>query len=188
MTDFGTVCLAADNIGENLNVEKAVLRGSPTYISPEVGYQLRRGRGTVSDIWVEYVNTPADIWSLGLTLWEMASGESIATHPAQVLFGKDLKRNSSDLDFLTNVGQLLIDDSDYQRDYNPFTSGIEMGSLAYLVWLCTRPDPEKRPKIDQVIEMYQTWKEMVIDGLQNNEAESLTDYFKKGPKESYNKN
>ena len=172
ITDFGSACLEhrpyyTDSSDLIENPEKQRTIGTPGFSSPEVAYWGGSSQGP------EKISCQSDIWSTGMTLWSLLTDKPIQTHPAF----KGIQKGESPM---FKVGFLLSPSARrarqaYEKD---FPKPEDENSLLYLIWSCTRPDPEKRIDIDTLISKYNQWSEKAIQKLENGEISSIYDIFK----------
>lgn len=177
VSDLGTLCHTQ---GDD---EKRVPVGSPDFMPPEIAILTRLTES--SEAW-KAIDTQADIWSLGVILWELASGKPSHEHPSIQLTAY---KSSSD-DPIRGVGLLAeITSQDlenkkdkrdrvalkkrYLEEYQPGPPG----SLAHLVWRCTRPNPAERPSLDEVRSFYRGWTQHVKSRLDRGEITAISACF-----------
>ncbi|CUI16343.1 hypothetical protein PNK_0717 [Candidatus Protochlamydia naegleriophila] len=177
LSDFGLVC-------GNESEERQTLIGTPYFIAPEiVYYNNSRIQG---ENWKK-IDGKADIWAVGLTLWDMLSGENAPAHPANDNIASPTRA-------VLSMGQLFIpmQQAKYYKRYETArtdrygiidengqderSKGYRM-SLFHLIKQCTEVEPEKRPTIDQVMQHFQTWKQEAVTLLQDGKITSVIDVF-----------
>lgn len=177
VSDLGTV------VRREGDVNKKIAIGSPLFMPPEVG--IITYLKEESDAW-QAIDTSADIWSLGVILWELASGKESQEHPAIQLTSKHAPDND-----ITRGTALLAavkhDEIKSEKDkkaaeevkkiYEEGYPEPEPGTLEHLVWRCTRPNPADRPAIQEVREFYRMWFEHAKERLDLGEVQSLKECF-----------
>lgn len=137
VSDFGTACKM-----EEIKTRFKPI-GTPTYVAPEVSDLIGHPGNK------EKITEKADVWSVGITLWELLSGESSQDHPSVA----HMKVNS----FL-EIGKLARPGSDARKNYEEnYPEPLEQNSIAHLIWQCTRPDPQDRPPMKEILQMYKGW-------------------------------
>jgi hypothetical protein len=177
ISDLGTVCpsmvvvsLPGRPVGKIHNVEKKFLAGSPNFISPEASYYR-------SNIKWTQINTAVDIWATGLILWEAFSGKVLVEHPVHLAIGNG-NNDLLPLKIVEFIGEVLSNKNKrgdiYNRLYRPPT---EKGSLAHLIWDCTRPDPTQRPLIKEVIQRYDAWARYTEAKMEAGQIQSIQETF-----------
>lgn len=177
LSDFGLVC-------ENDSEERRTLIGTPYFMAPEIVYY--NNSRIAGDNWKK-IDGKADIWSVGLTLWDMLSGEYAPSHPANDNIASPTRA-------VLTIGQLFIpmQKTRYHARYEAARTARygmidENGqdersqsyrrSLFYLVKQCTEVEPENRPTIDQVMQHFQAWKKEAIALLQDGKIPSIVEVF-----------
>ena len=174
VSDLGTLCHI---VGDE---EKRVGIGTPYFMAPEVGIlpQLTES----SETW-KAIGPEADIWSIGITLWELASGKPAGEHPSIQLSGSsdDVVRGVA---LLAEIDPNELAEKDrveaealkqsYLEKYQP----PPPGSLADLVWRCTRFKPEERPTLDEIRTFYAAWSEHVKGCLDRGEISSISECYR----------
>jgi hypothetical protein len=178
VSDLGTICendipseaSEKDHPLEAIDKpQKIGLVGTPHYISPEMVYYNITNN-------CSKIDTPVDIWGIGIIFWECFSGKSIEMHHAF----DDIRLTSlkAPLKIVFKIGELFTTRKFlYNHFYN---EPKEKTSLAHLVWSCTRVDPEKRPLISEVIRRYQLWAQYAISRLKEGKIKSIHECFEEG--------
>lgn len=167
ISDIGELCSIKDNM------KKKEAAGSPPYMSPEM-CRLKEWIERKSRIAVPNIDISTDVWSLGISLWEMTSGNSYKDHPATILIRQEHSKIDSFIEGVSKIPEDKLYEEHYERPVP--------GSMAELVWRCARIAPETRPRIDEVLRIYQRWQKMVVDELQSGRGKSFVDYFDIAPK------
>lgn len=176
VSDLGTV------VHKEGDLEKKIAIGSPSFMSPEVGILVHLKNDSAA--WKE-VDTKADIWSLGVILFELASGKESQEHPSILLtrdFSEDNVTRGSALLAAVNPDEIENDQDrlDAEKANILYREGYPEpapGTLAHLVWRCTRPNPAERPAIGEVREFYQIWSKHAHERLDSGEVQSLKECF-----------
>lgn len=157
VSDFGTSC-KKERIKDDFEPI-----GSPTYVAPEVSF-LAGNR----DKNIDKVSEKADIWSIGICLWELISGEVSEEHPS--LEGI-ISNPFIHIGYLAKPGNAR---TKYETNY---TEPADKSSMAHLVWQCTRPNPEDRPSMKEVLQKYDTWLKTTLSKLQSGQVQSIKECF-----------
>jgi serine/threonine protein kinase len=147
------------------NPEKGYLAGSNFNIAPEITHWTKD-----ESAW-RNIDMRADIWSCGIILWELLSGNEMYTHPAIRVTSPNAYEN---------VGELLNKNKpEIQKNYNDrfFPKPTDEDSILYLIWSCNRADPAQRIDIDALIKKYQLWAKAVEQKLNKGECTSIHDAF-----------
>lgn len=177
VSDLGTV------VHSEGDPEKKIAIGSPSFMPPEVGIIAHLKNESAA--WKE-VNTSADIWSLGVILWELASGKDSHEHPSIALTSAFATDNniSRGTALLAEVNQDEIENEKDREDAEKIKKLYQEGyqeppadTLAHMVWRCTRPNPAERPTIGELRDFYQIWSQHVKERLDRGEMQSLKDCF-----------
>lgn len=169
VSDLQTVCkdkVAVQKEGETQwisNPEKQGKKGTPLYIAPEMVFYNDNGR------WLE-IDAAADIWGIGLMLWEFLSGQHVMKHHVfdrmrKVELGESLMKR---------IGQLFVNSFIYRQFYPEPKAKT---SLSHLVWQCTRVNPKERPSIQEVIKFYRAWAEHATKKMNAGMIQSLQECF-----------
>ena len=170
VSDLGTIC--DDKIpGKDPhdpqwvhNPQKQGIVGSPYYIAPEV---VCYGE---NEKWI-LINTAADIWGIGLILWELLSGKALLEHSAfQAIRNRP---RITPMIAILKIGELLKNGIYAFFHAEP----KEEASLAHLIWRCTKVEPSQRPTIQEVIQHYQAWAAYAEAKMNAGEIQSLHECF-----------
>lgn len=181
ISDLGTLCanevLQKDpNTNEEKwvpNPQKECLIGSPQYIAPEVACY------TETDKW-PLINISADVWAVGIMLWELLSGQPFYEHYA---FQDGKRREGAGYNWFLNGVKLIVKVKELLNSFRkPFyekkyVEPQEKTSLAHLIWQCTRLDSNQRPKIEDIIKHYQAWAQHTIAKLEAGTVKSVDECF-----------
>lgn len=168
VTDFGISCkdkIASPEGHSDIlipNPAKQLFSGTNYYIAPETTQWTKDAEN-----WKK-ISTRADIWSTGIILWQLLSGQEIHEHPA-------IKFPSAHA--YETVGELLNPDKPHiQEFYNKnFPEPADKNSLIYLIWKCTRANPDDRMDIDLLLTKYERWANQVQDQLTKGEIKTIYD-------------
>ncbi len=180
ISDLGTLCASEvlqkdPNTNEEKwvpNPQKRDMIGSPQQISPEVACYAD------TDQW-PLITTSADIWAVGIILWELLSGQPFHEHYAF----QDGKRTKGNYNWFLNGVRLVVKVKEllgpirkplYEQKY---VEPQDKTSLAHLVWQCTRLDPNQRPKIEDIIRHYQAWSQQVAAKLEAGSVKDASECF-----------
>lgn len=164
LTDFGTL--------SKIKSKNYELVGSPNFMAPEV--TALKSDTAFQDRIPEKISEKSEIWSMGISLWAMLSGEPEFTHPAI----REFQWGSAE-QFFKSLATLCPSFSRTSAGFIKYYEGIypenfEPGSMAEIVWLCTRPDPQDRPDDSYVLAAYHAWKEMAVKKIES----GYKDFFK----------
>lgn len=166
--DFGISCYESilDGSGKMVpNPEKKGLAGTNYYIPPEIAISESNPH------FLDIISTKADIWSTGIILWELLSGQEVHTHPA-LPFPSPFA--------YVGVGELLNPLAGSGKAYKEaFPKPSDKDSILYLIWRCTRAKPSLRPNIEEVKQRFDKWANQVQDKLNKKEIVSIHDVFEK---------
>lgn len=174
VSDLGNICASTvesvPGTGRRMpNVKKREIVGTPNYISPEI---FLYGTGLN---WTK-INTAADIWSLGLILWEAFSGEPLDKHPVHLSVGR--LTHMAPLGIVRVISEILSNKKMRGDIYKKlYLEPKERSSLAHLVWSCTRPDPSQRPSIKEVIRRYEAWAKYTEDKMKAGKIQTVRETF-----------
>ncbi len=170
VSDLGTICedqipgADPDDPQWVHNPQKKGIVGSPHYIAPEV---VCYGE---NEKWI-LINTAADVWGVGLILWELLSGKALLEHCAFRAIRN--RPRITPMIVILKTGELLKNGL-----YAFFhTEPKEERSLAHLIWRCTSAEPSQRPNIQEVIQHYQAWAAYAEAKMNAGEIQSLHECF-----------
>lgn len=178
MNDFGTLCNKENDLAYY------ELACTPSYAPPELmlahanaNYYFGptgeennaplKGRvlaGTESGI----VSEKMDIWSLGVSLFELYNPQmdkdngqmhpalelAMSNVPEQDRNAKVVPGMQGDNKLLVQQGKVLTDDARRETYNEAYKEPADKSSPEHLVWQMTRPNPNDRPSIDDVIAFY----------------------------------
>lgn len=163
VTDFGTICsdkLFSYEKEEIPDPSKRRNCGTPNYMAPEIHLWTDASHQKSGD-WAK-IGTPADIWSIGISLWQLFTDKAQSEHPAHVVTHGSLN----------GVGNLLDEDNPqllekYKKD---FPEPADKDGILHMIWECTRVNPDERITIDKLVTKFNSWANGMTEKLRDGEA------------------